>query len=525
MMTASGDGHDEGSAEGEESARGSESRQRAVVGGIWMAVAQFVPLFGTALLSITIGRVLGPELLGLQSFIAYVDALLSALVLQVVTVMSIRLLSESIGAKDEGGFQHLARVTFVANIAAGAVSALVLTGIGLASSTPVPWLVVSLSSLINGVGWGYGSILVATRGWRSVSSRRLVTQSLAMVLGVVAILVGFGITGVFAANAVGALVVLIWLRKTMGPLKWGALRPLPHRLARVWGQLLVMELLLQVVQRRMEFLFLQAFSTDVQLAMYSIGFMVVSTAAILPMSLVEAGLPGVAESLGAGTIERTAKMLGSALRIVSVASLPLTAAVVCLGPVMILVLYGGDYQLAADLVPLMGLSLILVTAGNLCATFWIGADRLRLPIIGASVGAVVDLSLAWLLVADHGAWGAAIANLAGQTTMAVILLTLSWRAAGRFPVMAGRWLGVLLYSAVVTAVVLAVVGAIGTDSESLALVALLAGAAVFVGLMLALGSTFGFVHGDDAAWLHEALPNKLRRWAWLFTGRRSRERA
>lgn len=65
-MAASGDGDDEGSAGGEELARGSASRQRALVGGIWMAVAQFVPLFGTALLSITIGRVLGPELLGLQ---------------------------------------------------------------------------------------------------------------------------------------------------------------------------------------------------------------------------------------------------------------------------------------------------------------------------------------------------------------------------------------------------------------------------------------------------------------------------
>jgi O-antigen/teichoic acid export membrane protein len=291
----------------------------------------------------------------------------------------------------------------------------------------------------------------------------------------------------------------------------------------VWGQLLVMELLLQVVQRRMEFLFLQAYSTEVQLAMYSIGFMVVSTAAILPMSLVEAGLPGVAESLGAGTIDRTSRMLGSALRIVSVASLPLTAAVVCLGPVLILVLYGSDYQLAADLVPLMGLSLILVTSGNLCATFWIGADRLRLPIIGASVGAVVDLSLAWLLVGDHGAWGAAIANLAGQTTMAVIMLVLTWRTAGRFPVMAGRWLGVLLYSAVVSAVVLAVIGAIGTGSGAAAVMALIAGVVLFIVLMLALGATAGFVHGADAAWLHEALPNKLRRWAWLFTGRRTRE--
>ncbi len=522
-MATSRDGDQPNPAEDEKSPSGSESRQRAVVGGIWMAIAQFVPLFGTALLSITIGRILGPELLGLQSFISYVDALLSALVLQVVTVMSIRLLSESIGAKDESAFAHLARVTFVANMAAGAISALVLTGIGLASDNPIPWLVVSLSSLINGVGWGYGSILVATRGWRSVSSRRLVTQSLAMVLGVVAILAGFGITGVFAANAVGALLVLVWLRRTLGPLKWGAVRPLPHRLARVWGQLLVMELLLQVVQRRMEFLFLQAYSTEVQLAMYSIGFMVVSTAAILPMSLVEAGLPGVSESLGAGTIERTSKMLGSALRIVSVASLPLTAGVVCLGPVLVLVLYGGDYQLAADLVPLMGLSLILVTSGNLCATFWIGADRLRLPIIGASIGAVVDLSLAWLLVADHGAWGAAIANLAGQTTMAVIMLALTWRTAGRFPVMAGRWLGVLLYSAVVAAIVLAVIGAIGTGSGSAALLALLAGGVVFVILMLGLGSTAGFVHGDDAAWLHEALPGKLRRWAWLFTGRRSRQ--
>lgn len=500
-------------------------KKRAVIGGLWIAASQLIPLMGTAVLSIVMGRVLGPDQLGLQSFIAYVEALLGALLLNVVTVMSIRLLSEAVGAQDEDRFRHLSRVTYLANVAAGAVSAVVLSVVGLFSATPTPWFVVAVSALVNGLGWGYGAIAIADRGWRPVASRRLITQLIAVILGIVAIFAGFGITGVFVANVIAALIVLVMLRRLVGPIPRASLRPLPHGLAHIWLQLLIMEGLVQIVQRRMEFLFLQAYSTEAQLAMYSIGFMVISTAAVIPQSLMVAGLPGIAESFGAGTIDRTASKLGSALRIVSIASLPLTAGVVCLGPAMVIVLYGPDYTQAAELVPIMSLSLLFVTGGNLCATFWTGANRLRRPIIGASAGAVVDIALAFLLIPQHGAWGAAIANLCGQTVMAVVMLYLTWRAVNRFPWMIGRWLGVLLYSAAVCAVVLVIVNAIGTSSEGEALVSLVAGGLAFLIAMLALGGSLGFVHGTDAEWLHTALPGPLRRLSWLFTGWKTRSHA
>ena len=498
----------------------SERRQRALSGGLWVATSRALPLVGTALLSISIGRILGPDLLGLQNYIAFVDALLATAVQWVLITVSIRLLAAANGAGDTVEIGHLRRVTWLLNTAAGLASAVVLLAIAAGSSNPHPWIFAAVGAALNGMGWGYAVGVIGSDGWAGVAKRRLLTQILAVALGLVAVFTGMGIAGVFAAMALGSAAFLGSMRLLHGPVRWGAIRPLPTGLLRTWLQLCALEVLVQLVVQKSEVVFLQWWTDHGQIAMFSVAFMVVASSATLPIALVVSGMPMVASSLGAGTIDATLSRLSHPIRIALFASLPLAAFVASVGPSAVLALYGPAFATAAELVPAMSLVLVLGTAGMVCVTFWIGADRPRIALVAAGVGALVDIAVAVALIPGLQVWGAVWANVAGQSVMAVMVLWLTHRRGGRLHLDLIRWLLVAVAAAGVTLAILETRVLVGSESAAqrwggLVLVALLA-----VALFTGVGATAGYLDPRDLPWLHQTLPPKLQVLGRMVGGRR-----
>lgn len=494
------------------------ARQHAFRGGLWIAASNLIPMVGTTVLSVVMGRILGPSELGLQSLIAYVETLTAALLVQAVTNVAIQTLSKSRGAQDEAMFDRLSRMSILANSLGGVLSAVILAIIGSFSDDPLPWMVVALSAFVNGLGWGYGSIAVAKHGWSMVAARRLVSQSAAMVLGILAVVVGYGIAGVFAANVIAATGLLIWLMVLVKRVPRGGIFPLPPGIVALWFGFLVMIALQLIVNSRIEFLFLGALSTDQQIAMYSVPFAIVAAAVLIPTSIIGAGLPGIAESLGAGRLHQTKESFGPALRVTASASLILAAGVAALGPPLLLLLYGEDFKEAAALLPLMAVSLIAAPVGEICFMFWAGVGNLRIPLIGGAIAGAIDVGLALLLIAPLGALGATITNLCAQLAMATLLLVLTRRNIGRFPLGAQRWIMGFAVSLAVGALVTGITHAIGRDSELSALVSLIVGGIVFAIFVVGFGALVGFISAKDAEWLRTTLPGRLRSLVRLFAG-------
>lgn len=490
-------------------AAGAPARQQAVAGGLWIALARLVPLLGTAALSVVIGRLLGPAELGLQNVVAFVDAMLAALLTWVSTTVAVRLIAAAVGARDPAAGDSAVRWGFRLTTASGLGSAVVLAAIGSLSDAPGPWLCVALASLLNGIGWGYGAKLIGTTGWSAVASRRLWTQLLATGLGIAAVVAGFGVTGVFAAIAAAAAVALVLLRMAAGPLPRGPMAPRPAGMWRMWGTVFALEALLQVVARKTEVLFLQAFSGADEVAMYSVAFMVVTTAAVLPVSLMTASLPAVAGQLGAGGLARAQRALLRGLRVVAALSWPLAGAVAVLGPSLVLGLYGHEFERAALLVVPLSLGLLVAGPAMLAAMFWTGADRVRIPLIAAGAGAVADLGAAALLVPGHGAAGAVAANVLGQTVMCVLIVWLTARAIGRAELRPWRWVVAGIGAIIGFFAALAPVLVIGWDTAAAVWSGLLAGGLIGGAVWALYGRCVGYLDRDDARWFAAALPGRL----------------
>lgn len=488
-------------------------RSATLIAGMWNSAQMVIPLVGTTVVSIVIGRFLGPTELGEQSWISYVEGLLVALLIQTLVRAGIQTMATAKGAADTAGYNAVARWTMWGQVAGGVLSAFVLLGFSFFSEYPSAWYFVSATAAINAIGWAYSTRIIAETGWRRVAQRRLITQLLAQVLAVVAVVYGFGIVGVFAANAAAAVVLTIMVWRMASPVDGPLMPPIPKQLLRIWGLYLITELLVQVVARRIEFVFLGAFSTKEQLAMYSIPYMVVTSVIMIPDSMMTAILPSLASQAGAGRGDVVDRHLIPAVRVAAMVALPLTAGIAVLGPRLVTMLYGAEFEEAGRLVSWMALLVIFVPVYDLLNIYWGGFGRLGVPLVAVAIGGVFDLALAFWLVKPYGAFGATIANVTGQAITAAILIGITRHRVPTLQMAWGRY-----------AMVAGVSGAAAAtgwfvQSRIEGLPGWLAAFVAMIAILGAFGSLVGFTTRQDAGWLHDSVPGALQRFLPFYTGR------
>jgi len=113
-------------------------RSGTLIAGLWNSAQMVVPLIGTLLVSVVIGRFLGADELGEQSWISYLAALLMTLIVQTLVRAGIQTMATARGANDEATFQAISRWMMWGQIAGGALAALILLGSHTSATTGPP---------------------------------------------------------------------------------------------------------------------------------------------------------------------------------------------------------------------------------------------------------------------------------------------------------------------------------------------------------------------------------------------------
>jgi O-antigen/teichoic acid export membrane protein len=394
--------------------------------------------------------------------------------------------------------------------ATGTVTALVVAGIGLLRPAEQElWFIVALVVLIDSLGWAFVTRWVGFVGWNRVGALRLASQSLSAVLGITAVFAGLGIAGVFWANLLATTVLLLCLvARVPGPRP--ARGPLPPGLLASWASFVALEVITQVVGRRIEFLFLGALSTTAELAMYSVPFTAVTVATSVPNIIFGSAIPAVARRVAEAGMSVVADQVGRAIRVVLALSLLLTGALAGLGPLVVLLTFGPEFRTASALLPLLAVTALVTPVGLLCQALWVGAGRLRPVLLIGAVGGVVDIGLAAALIPGLGALGAVIATVSGQLIIGITLCSYTWRRAGRFP-FGVRYLATAAATAALVATGTRVLTAAVPTWAGLGLGLLVAAAIVSLA-----GSRLGFAGPADTRWLAASLPGPLSRATRLF---------
>jgi O-antigen/teichoic acid export membrane protein len=176
-------------------------------------------------------------------------------------------------------------------------------------------------------------------------------------------------------------------------------------------------------------------------------------------------------------------------------ALPLAAATIALGPEALALVYGRRYSETGQLIQILAIGIPLLALMNLSHAFMIGLGKVKTVLAVDGTAAVVNLSLAFILIPSHHAVGAALANLTSQCLVAVIVTVYALRAMEHVHLPAR--------TIVLTAATAAVGGlaAYGVVSGLGGVVGLIAGLVAGIVAFLAVGGLLRIIRRDDADWL------------------------
>lgn len=473
-------------------------------GSAWSFASRILPQLYVLIVSVVAARFLGPAGMGRQSFIAFVALSVTTLFSGGLSVALMRYVGEAFGRERAGEAAGLIAWGWRLSAAGAALGGGLLVAVALAGSDPRgAWIFAAAAAAFAILHTIPSAALTGAQRWRDASIVGLITGTLAVPGMVVVLAAGGGITGMFVVEAAVAAANLVFTailaRRAFRllaakPVKVPELRRETRQFA-LWSTLGVV--LTLIVFRRSEFFFLDRFSSDPEIAIYSIAFAAIYAISLLPEALAAALFPAFATLFGAGATERLRSGFRRGVRLLTTITIPITAFVIALGPEALVLVYGDEYEGTGDVLRLMAIGLPLLPLMNVSNALLVGMGRAKPLLVAGAVAAVVNVALALVLIPKHDAVGAALANTGAQTVVAIGLLVYASRLVHAFPID----LGAVLRASV--AAVPAGLVAWVLVSELPEIVGLLAGLAGGV-LVFAVVARFArILRQDDAEWLRQ----------------------
>jgi O-antigen/teichoic acid export membrane protein len=496
---------------GPSEAAAATSGVSVVRGGAWSAASNVIPQFFTLAVSVAAARALGPGGLGRQSFIAFVAASAISVFGFGLPVALMRTIGESLGAGRTAEARGL--VGWAARLSAfGATAALaVLLVAAFTGAAPqTAWILAAATAALGVVTAIPGAALAGLQRWRDISVVILVCGALGAVGTIALLAAGGGVTSMIAAQLFTAAGILLGVsvRALQRLRAVAAVRARPPRDLKMMTlrnalPAFAAALLTLIVFRRSEFFFLQHWWNDRQTALYSVAFSAATTLVLLPQALALAVAPAMATLLGAGQHDRIRRGYARSLRLLLIASLPIAAGALALGPETVELVFGHRFEgsrlplllLLAPfpLVPLMSLSYSLV----------IGLGKIRFPLVVGLGSAALNIGLDFALIPGHAAVGAAIANASAQGATAAVAVAYGMRLTAPVRLEATTLARAAIVAAVAGATAWGSLAALGGAPGVVA--GVLAGLAAF----LACARLLRILPHDDAAWIEASFGRLL----------------
>jgi len=447
--------------------------------------------------------------MGRQSYIAFVVVIVQFALSGGLSNALLRYTGDLVGRGRRGMLVSLAAWATPVCVIVGVLGGLGLVlAAALGASPAWAWIWAAIAVLAGVVGVVPGAILIGAQQWRPYANVVLFTGAGSVAATVAILEAGGGVSGMLAVIAATAVARWLWMevlsRRLLGSFA-SAHEPLGSLRKEVLAFSLAMTApvaLNLVVNQRSEFFFLEHYSTNTQIALYSIAFSAYLAIVAAPIAIGNMIAPAVGALHGAGESRRIRSGYARGLRLLLLVTIPLTVAAVVFGPALIRLLYGNQYGGAGTIVLILLAPLPIVPLAGLSSGVLVGMARIGFPVVVSIVGVVVDLGLAALLVPHLAASGAAIANIAAQIGKAILVISYSVRLVGGVD-LAPRHLVKATAAAVVGGGCARLVLAMG-ESVWLFVLAVAIGASIFTALAFLLR----VLPRDDADWLTNALGNR-----------------
>jgi O-antigen/teichoic acid export membrane protein len=477
----------------------------------WNAASLILPQVYVLVMSIIAARFLTPAEMGRQSFIAFVAISLIMLLTGGLPSAFQRFAGEALGRNEAEHVPYLLRwswrVEIVGAVLAGAGMA---AAAALGSEPRAAWILAGGFCAVGILQVIPASALAVLQRWRGISMVGIAFGALSTIAVAIVLAAGGGITGMFAvefgAAAISLCVTSALARSAIAELRVTPVKSVELR-RRVVRWALVASftgILTLVVWRRSEFLFLNGFSSDEQIAMYSIAFAAVTALMKLPEAVGMVLSPAFATLGGARDMDRIRQAYSRGIRLLLLVSTPLTALSVAVGPTVIRLAYGSSYDEAGTLFAIMAPTLPLLALVSVSRGVIFGVGRQRSLVAVGIFAALVNVALALVLIRRYDATGAAISNAAAQGVAALAYLAIARRLAGAVELAPAALARNVVAACAAGAAAWAACSALGGVAGALA------GIVVFSVAFCALAVVLRIMPSGDGPWLESVVAERLR---------------
>jgi O-antigen/teichoic acid export membrane protein len=455
---------------------------------VWYGAVTVLGLVSGLVMSIIWARGLGPSLMGDLSYVIWAERLLTALASLGYTYATVRYTAEAFGRGDGPRAWGMVRLFWRRQLVTTAIVVAVMIPVILAVAPPglqSPILVVALTLFFITIESIYTTALQGAQRYDLTARTSTIKMGLQLVVAVLVMYCGGGLTVLFAALSVTLVITLFiqrrWTLMVYRDSRNAPVAPMTPEMRAFLGPLSVVAVLDTIVWDRSEVFFLGKYATSAEIAYYSLAFGLATRAMIIPGIAVGALLPAFSALRGRGAPDEFADLYRTVLRYVGLIGAPLAALVGALAPTLITWLYGDAYLPAASMVgALAGVSLLAALRSVASAALRAAGDR-RCALTATSVAAVVNIGLAALLIPQWTTTGAVIANSVGQLTATVWVFVGIARAHG-----VGFPLGDLVRIAAAGGLSLVTAWGLAGDAHDLARVGLAAAGGLLAFLLAAL---------------------------------------
>jgi len=429
---------------------------------LWYALDASATTIVMMIASVPVARVMGPNVLGHYIYLLFLTGTAQRLANFGIPATCCKYMAEYLGRQEYGVAHQVFRVTFRYQAAiSGIITAM---GLGLAGfSEPEYRLVAALIVLSMWpamISYIPAQANVAAENLRAnlpASIAYLITYS---VLVVLSLTIHWGLVGLAAATLVSRLseaaLRYFGVQKRLRSYPTVVLPPqLRHRMFNFSRHNLVLVGLGLVVWDRSEVLFLRQFSDVTQVAFYSLAFSVTNQLLMAPRALSSAIGITILAQYGRDPL-RLGALVRNATRYVTVLAIPLFLGTAAIAEPLIRFTYGSGYLAVVPVLCIMCIASIPRAFQTHTENFLQATEKQKFMVKWLAVTAVVNVSLDALLIPEHGALGAAVANGLAQT---MGVAGLFYKSGGLYAMRSQvRFLGALCLSgAVMVGAVLVVV--------------------------------------------------------------------
>lgn len=389
--------------------------------GLRLVISAGVTICVSALLA----RTLGPGNMGVYSYAMWLVGTLGVLANVGLPSALTKYVSECMGRGDSATAARLGKRLLLTQLAiAGAIA--VLTACFWFLKTPYRSIILVAAAMILLQALQQG-LLAALAGVQRFDRIALISLYVAIAqvasVGFAAVLHA-GVIGMLWATLVG-LALGTWLSyRAVDRLLLRASAPpspaLPEmpdifRRIRKFSITISYVLLLDtIVWQRSEVLFLKWYSTLPQIAFYALAYSIAAKLTDISGTFSSTLLPLYSESYGRHGLREVGTVLTKALKYLQMVMVfpCLLAAAIC--KPLVGLLYGPDYGPVVLPLQLLLVSLAVTSIGVVCSPLLVGTEKQSFIAKYGTFVAVLNITLDFILIPQHGALGAAIANCTAQ---------------------------------------------------------------------------------------------------------------